>query len=164
MGRIFQPAIIPTNSSPEVDGMIYTPGQTFLKGAVLIYNAGNVTEGGADPTGIVGIALADAASGPGLSLSFDSKVNARTGTFLGVSVAKANRMTVFSGRMVNGGTDPVTPVAADIGTAYGLLKTGANEWVVDQAEVVNTRLRITKIDIGNKIVYFRFLEANLGQP
>lgn len=169
MGRIFVPARTPTSSAPEGQSMQYTTGQAFLKGALLVYdtagNAGNVIEGTSpNPAAIVGIALEAPASKPGFALNFDAAVVARTGTVQQVSVAKANRITIFSGRMVNGGTDPVTPAVTDIGVAYEVLKTGAGEWVVNQAAVVNTKVEIVDIDVANKIVFFRFLEARLAQP
>ena len=168
MGRVMVPARMPFSAAPEVTTLQYTTGQTFIKGAVLVYdsggNQGNVIEGGANPTPIVGVALEAPASKPGFSVNFDSTVVARTGTVTKVSVAKANRLTVFSSRMVNGGTDPVTPANTDIGVAYGILKTGAGEWVVDQSNVATTRVRIIAIDASLFVVFFRFLEANLAQP
>jgi len=146
--------------------MFYTTGQTFLKGAIVVPDAatGRIIEAAANPASITGIALEAPGSKPGFQVNFDAAVVARTGTVQEVSVAKANRITIFSGRMVNGGTDPVTPVQADLGTAYGVLKTGAGEWVVNQADTTTTRVRVIDIDIDNKIVFFRFLEANLAQP
>jgi len=168
MGRIFEPAMTPTSSAPETQGMVYTTGQTFLKGAILVFDGGNigqVIEGTSpNPAAIVGVALDAPGSHPGFALNFDAAVVARTGTTQQVGVAKANRLTVFSGRMVNGGTDPVTPAQTDIGIAYELLKTGAGEWVVNQAATTNTKVRIVDIDVASKIVFFRFLEANLAQP
>jgi hypothetical protein len=168
MGRIIQPARMPFAAAPEVTPLQYTTGQAFIKGAVLVYdsggNAGNVIEGAANPTPIVGIALEAPASKPGFSVNFDSTVVARTGTVTKVSVAKANRITVFSARMVNGGTDPVVPANSDIGAKYGILRTGATEWVINQADTVNTRVEIIAIDATLFVVLFRFLEANLAQP
>ena|SRR2546430_939399 len=161
-----QPARFTGATAPEIQSMKYAAGQTFKKGAVVIYEGGatgNIIEGGVDPATVVGVALEAADSKPGFSLSHDSSVVTRTGNVSEVSVAKANRQTVFSSRMVNGGTDPVTPVQADIGKAYGVLKVG-NDWCVDQSDVVNTRLRVTDIDIDNKIVFFKWLEAALATP
>jgi hypothetical protein len=165
MGRIFQPARMPVGvGAPDVVSGFYTTGQTFLKGAVLVPDAatGRVIEGAADPASILGVALENAGSKPGLSLNFDSLVVARTGQVQEVSYARANRITQFSGRMVNGGTDPVTPVQSDINKKYGLLKTGAGEWVVDQTETTNLSVIIVDADFDNKIVYFKFLEAVLA--
>jgi len=166
LGRIFRPGKFAGATAPDTQSMVYTTGQTFLSGAVLVYDGvtGKVIEGGADPTLIAGVSADKAAGKPGFSMSQDSSVVARTGTVEEVSVHKANRQTEFSGRMVNGGTDPVTPVQADINKVYGLLKTAGNDWVVDQAETVNTRVEIVDIDVDSKIVFFKFMEAHLGQP
>lgn len=165
MGRKFQPARFAGATAPEHQSMAYTAGQVYKKGAVVIFDgvAGTIIEGGADPTPIVGVATEDAASKPGFGVSHDASVVARTGTAAETTVAKATRTVVFSGRMVNGATDPVTPVQADINKVYGILKTG-NDWVVDQADVVNTRVEIVDIDIDNKVVLFKFMEAHLAQP
>lgn len=167
MGRIFRPGRFSGATAPEVQSMEVTVGQTFLAGAVLIYEAGNtgkVQEGGADPAAIVGIAMEAAGSKPGTNLNFDSTVVARTGNVFQVSVAKANRTTIFTGRAVNGGTDPVTPALTDIGKTYSILKSGAGEWTLDAADVANQRVKIVDVDIDSKIFFFKVLEANLATP
>lgn len=168
MGRIWEPAMTPTSSAPEVQGMVYTTGQTFIKGAYLVFDGGNpgqVIEGTSpNPAAIVGVALDAPGSHPGFQLNFDAAVVARTGTTQQIGVAKANRVTIFSGRMVNGGTDPVTPAQSDIGVSYEVLKTGAGEWVVNQAATVNVKVKIVDIDVATKMVFFRFLESVLAQP
>ena len=168
MGRVMVPARMPFAAAPSVATLPYTAGQAFLKGAVLVYdvggNAGNVIEGAANPAAIVGVALEAPASKPGFAVNFDATVVARTGTVTKVSLARADRLTIFSARMVNGGTDPVTPATTDVGVAYGILKTGAGEWVVNQADVTTTRVRIVAIDPTLSVVFFKFLEANLASP
>lgn len=164
MGRKFMPARFAGVGSPEVQSMQYDSAQTFKQGAVIVYEAGNtgeVVEGGVDPTPIVGVALEDANSKPGHQAANNPLVV--TGRVQEASLAKANRTTVFSGRMVNGATDPVTPALSDIGKVYGLLKIG-DDWVVDQAEVTNTRVEIVDIDVNEKIVFFKFMEAHLAVP
>lgn len=165
MGRIMMPARQPGAgaASPEVTSGFYTTGQTFLKGAVLIPDAatGRVIEGATAAVTLLGVALEDAGSKPGLNLNFDSKVVARTGNVQEVSYAKADRLTVFSSRMINGGTDPVTPVQADINKKYGLIRTAAGEWAVNQADVATPAVIIVDADFDNKIVFFKFLEAVL---
>ena len=165
MPRIFQPARFPSGEIPQVQSMFYTTGQTFKKGAVLIYNAGGsgaVEEGGADPTPIVGVALEPAGSKPGFDAANSPTVF--TGRVQEVSVAKADAVTIWSGRGVNGATDPVIPLLTHINESYGLLKTAAGEWVIDFAETVNTRLMIIDIDVDNNIFFFKWLAAQLAQP
>lgn len=160
--------VIPARNSnapgaPEVTSMFYTTGQTFLKGAVLIPDAatGRVIEGASAAVTVIGVALEGAGSKPGRELNFDSQVAVRTGVVQEVSVAKANRTTIFSSRMVNGGTDPVTPVQADIDKKYGLIRTAAGEWAVNQADVTTVAVIIVDADFDNKIVFWKFLEAVL---
>lgn len=164
MGRKFQPARLPIGEAPDVQSMQYDVAQTFKNGAVIIFEAGatgEVVEGGADPTPIVGVALEDADSKPGYGIGHSP--TQVTGRVQEVSIAKANRATVFSGRLVNGATDPETPALTDINVLYGLLKTG-NDWVVDKAETVNTRVEVVDIDIDNKVVFFKFMESHLAVP
>lgn len=164
MGRIMQPASVPGGSAvPDVISGFYTTGQAFKKGAVLIADAatGRVIEGATAAVTLLGVALEDAGSKPGLSLNFDSLVQARTGQVQEVSYAKANRLTVFSARLINGGTDPVTPVQADINKKYGLIRTAAGEWGINQADVATPAALIIDADFDNKIVYFKFIEAVL---
>ena len=164
MGRIITPASAPGgNGVPVVGSKFFTTGQTFKNGAVLIPDAatGRVIEGASAAVTIIGVALEDAGSKPGASLNFDSLVVARTGQVQEVSVAMADRLTVFSSRMINGGTDPVTPVQADQNKKYGLIRTAAGEWAVNQADVTTVAVIIEDIDIDNKIVFWKFLEAVL---
>lgn len=164
MGRIVIPARQPGSpGAPDVQGMFYTTGQTFIKGAVLIPDAatGRVIEGASAAVTILGVALEGAGSKPGRELNFDSQVAVRTGVAQEVSVAKANRLTVFSSRMINGGTDPVTPVQADINKKYGLIRTAAGEWAVNQADVTTVAVVIVDADFVNAIVFWKFLEAVL---
>lgn len=168
MGRIFQPARFSGASAPLSEQYPYTAGQVFLKGAVLIFDAGgnqgNVIEAAANPNNIVAVAEEAAGSRPGNQLSFDSSVVARTGSITIVNAAVANRVTIFSGRGVNGGTDPVVPAQTNVGVSYGILKTGAGEWVVNVADVVNTRVKVVDIDTTLNLFLFKFLESALAQP
>lgn len=167
MPRPFQPARFAGAGAPENQSMQYAVGQTYVKGAVLVYEGGatgNVIEGGADPAAIVGVALEAADSKPGFNMNFNPTVVATTGRVRETTVAKANRQTIFTGRIVNGGTDPVTPAQTDIGKTYSILKAAGGEWTLDAADVANQRVRIVDIDIDAKIAFFRFLEANLATP
>lgn len=165
MPRKFQPARFGGATAAEHQSMVYTTAQTFKKGAVLVFDGttGRVIEGGADPTPIVGIATEHADSKPGFGVGHSSQVVATTGRVEEVTVARANRSTIFSGRMVNGATDPVTPVQADINKVYGILK-AVDDWVVDQEEVTATRVEVVDIDVDSKIVLFKFMEAHLATP
>jgi hypothetical protein len=164
VGRKIAPARIPVGEVPEVQSMRYDVDEDFKEGAVLVYEGGatgELIEDDSDPTPIVGVALEAANSKPGYDMGHSPTVV--TGRVQEVSVAKANRSTTFSGRMVNGAVDPVTPALTDIGVLYGLAKVG-NDWVVNQAETSATRVMVTDIDIPNKFVLFKFMEAHLANP
>lgn len=160
MPRVFQPARFAGSSAPEVQSMQYDVAQVFTKGAVLVYEGGatgEVIEGAADPAAIVGVALEAANSKPGFGVGNAASIVATTGRAQEVSVAKANRQTIFTGR----GTS--APTLASIGVAYGIVKSGS-DWIVDVTDVVNTRVRIIDVDVDNALFFFRFLEAALAQP
>ena len=166
MGRIFQAARTPPGTVPEIRARTITAAQTFTKGAVLIETAGPtgaVSEAAADPTTVLGVAAEAAFTKPGNEFGHSSQLLQVTGTINEVSFYAANRSTVFSGRMISGATDPVTPALTDIGVNYGIAKTG-DDWVVDQAETVTVSVCIVDIDIDTKTVYFKFLEAVLANP
>lgn len=155
------PARNPTGT-PNVQAMRVTAGQTFKKGALVVDTAaGTISECGADPASVLGVALQGAFTGPGNN-NADSPVVV-TGQSVDCSVALADRVTVFSCRGVNGGTDPVTPAITNIGEVYGVAKVG-DDWVLDLAETVATVCEIVDIDIDNKIFLVKFREAVLALP
>ena len=97
-----------------------TAGQTFIAGALVLLTAGAVSETGADPTSILGIALAPA------SMGLDTRGSIFGGTNIPVFVLTPND-TIFMG-------SSTTPVfATHVGTAYGVVK--STNWLVDTTEV-----------------------------
>src|SRR5689334_23533044 len=117
MGLRFLPARN-TKTVPQVESMQYATGQTFLKGALVVDNVnGEIIECGADPASILGVALENVDSKPGYGVPNAAQVTVTTGRVQEVSVAIADRQTQFSGRGVNGGTDPVVPLLK-IGRAH----------------------------------------------
>jgi hypothetical protein len=156
------PARNPTGT-PNVQAMRVTAAQTFKRGALVADTAaGTISECGADPTSVLGVALQNAFSGPGNDLA-NSGSAVVTGQNVECSVALADRVTVFSCRGVNGGTDPVTPAITNIGEVYGVAKV-SDDWVLDLAETVATVCEIVDIDIDNKIFFVKFREAVLALP
>ena len=156
------------DTSPEVRSMAYTTGQVFKKYAlVVLTSAGEVSEAGADPTGVVGVALQGAGTGLGYGVPNSAETTVVTGRLQEVSVALANRKTIFSGRGVNGGTDPVVPLQTHIGEQYGVAKVG-DDWVIDLAETATKVVEIVDIvpveGAGAGYFLFKFLEAVLQQP
>lgn len=166
MGRIFQPARNPGAgvAAPNILSGAYTTGQTFKKGAVLVQTAaGTLSESGADPTAdIAGVALEGAGTKPGYDMANSSQILQVTGRVQEVSYAKAKAGTVFSGRGINGGTDPVIPLQTHIHEQYGVAKTAAGEWVIDLAETTAKVVEIVDIDVDQKIFFFVFIESILA--
>lgn len=162
MGRKIQPARMVGPHAPNVVSYQYTTGQTFKKGALLTFvAAGTVSECGADPATTCGVALESAASKPGWDAANSPTVV--TGRVQEVSVGTADRLTIWSMRGINGGTDPVTPAITNIDEKYGVAKVG-NDWVLDLAETTATIFEIVDVDIDNKIFFCKFLEARIELP
>lgn len=177
MGRLFQPAQLTADAGvPNVVWQEHKASETFTIGAVLIEDGttGDVKEAANGvKTGIWGVSLQPAYSSPGNQLAFSNLINATygvTGLQRKVSMAVANSSTVFSGRMVNGGTDPVTPAQTDIGLSYALIITsvgGINEWTVNQADTATNPCVFivgVNIDAQAPIVYFKFIATALAHP
>lgn len=161
MARGFTLARIPSGT-PNVVAMRVTAAQAFAKGALVIDTAaGTISECGADPTAVLGVALQGAFTGPGNN-NADSPV-VITGQMTDCSVAMFDRSQVFSCRGVNGATDPATPLVTNIGESYGCAKV-STDWVLDLAEVTVKQFKIVDIDIDNKIFFVKPLEAALSIP
>lgn len=164
MGRIFQPARN-AKTVPQVQSVAYATGQTYLKGALVVDNTnGESTECGVDPASIWGVALEACGSKIGYGYANPNETTVVTGRVQETSIAIADRDTQFSGRGVNGGTDPVVPLLTHIGEKYGVTKVG-NDWVIDFAKTAGSaRVIITDIRPEDNTFLFKFLEANLARP
>lgn len=159
---ITAPARNPTGT-PNVQALRVTAGQTFKKGALVVDTAaGTISECGADPASVLGVAQQGAFTGPGNELA-NSTGAVVTGAVSDCSVALADRVTVFSMRGINGATDPLTPTQTMVGEQYGAAKVG-DDWVLDQAETTAKVWEVVDIDIDNKIFFCKFLEAVLALP
>jgi hypothetical protein len=156
MGRGFQPARIPNGEAPSVLAIIATAAQTFKRSSLVKQTAaGTISERTAVGDKVTGVALQDAFSGYGSNAANSPTVI--TGQNLGeTSVAIADAVSVFSCRGVNGGTDPVTPVQANIGVSYGVAKTGGGDWVLDTANTTNLVCEVVDIDADAKIFFVKF--------
>lgn len=129
-----------------------TAAQTFIAGALVFLTSGAVSECGADPTSILGIACAPASVGLDAKGSFFGDLR---GTTM-IPVYVLNPVDVV---FMASGTTPV--YATHVGQAYGIEKT--TNWRVDPTDAVNTR--VTVIDVSLSPVqegwFVRFLAANL---
>lgn len=128
----------------EVAGGVYTSipkfeetpgsGEAWAKGAIIVEDgtAGLIGEGGADPSGIIGVATHK------WPLSVTSPVVASKAHFI-----PALPGLVFEGTLnVSAGT--YTMALTDVWAEYGLAVDGDGIWYVDQAETTNTRVVVVK--------------------
>ncbi len=161
MARGFNLARTPSGT-PNTQSIVATAAQVFKKGALLIDSAaGTVSECGADPAAILGVAMMDAFSGLGYDMANSpAVVTGRSGECV---VAICDRSAIFSCRAINGATDPVTPLQTHVGESYGVAKVGT-DWVLDIAEVTVKSFKIVDIDIDNKIFFVKLNEAFLSLP
>lgn len=125
-----------------------TAGQTFITGALVVLGSGTVSECGADPTNILGIALAPA------SVGLDAKGSIYGGTNIPVFV-----LTPQDEVFMASATTPV--FATHVGTLYGIEKT--TNWRVDTTDTTNTRVTVTSVHNSPQQEGFlvKFLAANL---
>lgn len=157
MSRSVQPARW-DGGSPNVELGQYKSGETFLTGYPLIYDSGELKEGGTDPTAIAGISAHPAGQGAGQQMGLGVTQVTGLGT-RPIHYYRADTTTVWSSPIAASGAI-TTPALTDLGVAYGLIKVGT-QWCVDRSDTSNTRLVVTDIDIDNKLVFWRFLPAHI---
>lgn len=163
MARGFNLGRLPSGT-PNIVSYKYTASQTFKKGALVVdVAAGTVSECGADPASVLGVALEAAGSKPGGTGIANSPSYITGGSNNEVSVCIADRSQVFTCRGVNGGTDPSTPAQTNIGEEYGVAKVN-DDWVLDLAETTAKVCEIVDIDIDQKLFLVKFREAVLALP
>lgn len=156
MPRKIQPARVIGTGVPDVLSVAYTTGQTFKKGALLTYAAaGTVSECGADPASVAGVALENAGSKPGYDAANSPSVV--TGRVQEVSMAVANRTTVFSMR------GSAAPQQTNINEQYGVVKSG-DDWILDLTETTTKVFEVVDVDLDNDIFFCKFLEAVIELP
>lgn len=163
MARGFNLARLPSGT-PNIQSMRVTAAQTFKKGALVIdVAAGTISECGADPTAILGIAMEDAFSKPGNTGMVNAPTIVTGGQANECSILICDRSAIYSCRAVNGGTDPVMPTQTMIGETYGCAKSGV-DWYLDIAEVTVMQWKIVDIDIDNKIFFVKIMESRISLP
>lgn len=162
--RRIQAARVPGGTGmPGVKAWTYSGG-TFKRGAIMIVSANIAAEAGVAPVAsIIGVALQDVDTNLGFgAANSPTQVTGRNTT---VSIATANRQTIFSGAITNNSDTLVTPALADVGTARGLRKRAADSiWTVDQTAASAVRVESYDLDQVDKPVFFKFLEAALALP
>lgn len=157
MGYPMQPARIPGGGVFNVTGYDTTAGQTFIRGAIVQFASGKVSESTTGvKTNIVGVALQGAFTGPGNQMANNPTTITYQDTI--TSVAVADNVTVFEATFVNGSTTRVAPAVTDIGVTYGVSK--YTDWAVDKSLTgANAAVTIVGIDTGRNLVFFKFLAA-----
>lgn len=164
MKRSFNLGRLPSGT-PNIINFKYTAGQTFVKGALVVDTAaGTISECGADPVSILGIAQEAAASKAGNTGIANAPTIITGGNRDEVAVAVADRSQVFTCRGVNGGTDPVTPLVTNIGENYGVAKDADGSWYLDLAEVTVMQFEVVDIDIDNKLFFVKIMESRIALP
>lgn len=150
------------SGSPELMEYTVTPAQTFVQGAVLVFASGLVSEAGANPALIVGVACANAFSNPGYDAANSPSVFTwREGL---ISVYRAVNKNIFVSPVCNNTLTSAkyTPVAADVGAQYGIVKqtSGASSgcwWPDVNLTTTDARIEVVKIDIAAKLFHWKFL-------
>lgn len=128
-------------------------GETFLKGALLVQDtdARYVTECGADPSAVLGVALADAADYSWQEDTFGTVEP-------GIPVALADQE--FRGTL-----EGTLDIDADVGTSFGVVLDATGYWTIDRSDTSNTVVTITGLEDGvadgdvNPPVRFVFLTS-----
>jgi len=149
---------IPGGGQENALALEYKTGETFLLGAVLTLDTGQVKAAANDPITVAGIALQGAVTNPGEDAG-NSPVEV-TGVFLGVSFAVADKVTQFVSDIVNTVDAATTPLIADIGTNIGLSLRADGTWAADR-DAVNLPITIIGIDLDNNSVIWTFTSAAL---
>lgn len=132
MASNFAPAPATNYASDRIRYFPVTAAQTFIAGALVLLTAGKVSECGADPTAILGIALAPASVGL-----------ATVGSIFGGSNIPVFVLTTQDTIFMGSSTTPV--FGTHVGTAYGLVK--STNWLVDISETGTTS--VIPIDVSN---------------
>lgn len=110
-----------------------TTGQTWVRGAVLVAASGLLSEGGTNPTAIVGIANAGVTSAAaGAAVSY---IPAHPGQEFVMSVDDASDLG-------NGAS-----AQTDIGTRYGITEDSSGIWYVDKNKTSDATVCVTVVDL-----------------
>lgn len=159
-----QPARIPSGGVFDVLGAVYPDAQTFIRGAVMVPEAGNTgkyEEAGADPALIAGVALQGVDTAPGFAMA--NNPSPITGRQQKISMAIANTQTIFEATLTNGSATRVAPAQTDVGQQYGITAY-SGVWTVDKAKTgASARVIVLGFSTINnrQLVFFKFLPANI---
>lgn len=146
---------------PLVLGFQEAAAQVFKKGDILIFTAGRVSLAGAEPTGIVGVAMMDATG--------------TTDATVLVWLASSDNIFVGNKGTIGGAVFSGTAVAqADVGSVFGVTRatTPTLKWAIDSSKTIpqatnasTSRVAIVNLDPRDAIadtggrLQFTFLDA-----
>ena len=155
-------AIFPHPTDNGISQIINFPAkaaEAWLPGAAVLTDSnGELVECADDPAALVGFALAAPFKNPGYDMANSPTVVTGRDAFVPVAVARPG--VIFVGRGVNGGTDPVTPTQAMVNNQYELIGNGA-VWAVNIGGTSSPCVEIVRVDIDNKLFFFRVIPANI---
>lgn len=133
MATNFAPILGMKDTGYEVRLFPVTAGQTFIAGALVYLTSGALSECGADPTSIAGVALAPASMGLATAGSIWG------GTKIPVALLSPTAIVFMA--------SATTPVfATHVGTAYGLVK--STNWLVDISETSTTSVVVVDVAVS----------------
>lgn len=148
---------------PLTRGLEQKSGETgIVIGSVLTLSSGQLALATTGPTtGIVGIALQAYNSEPGQNQMNSPAVTTGPTTILSFAVAIGT--TIFASKFTNNSATYIAPATADIGVNYGLTKQTSGIWTVDKNITgASACVTIVGIDIGNLLVYWKFMSAAIA--
>lgn len=157
MGYPMQPARVPGGGVFSVLAPDTTAAQTFIRGAVLVFASGKVSEASTGvTTNVAGVALQGAFTGPGNAMA--NSPAPITWQETQTSMAVADSVTIFEATFVNGSTTRIAPAVTDIGVSYGVSK--YTDWAVDKSLTAGSAaVRVVGIDTQRNLVFFKWLAA-----
>lgn len=163
MGYPMQLAQVPGGGTFNAKAFNPTTGQTFIRGAVVIFDGGspgNIKEATTGPTtGVLGVALQGVATGPGNQMA--NSPATITWQELVITVGVADNVTIFQATGVNGSATRVVALATDVGKTYGLSK--YTDWAVDKSLTGGSAcVTIVEVDLMRNLFLFKFLAAAIA--
>lgn len=148
MASSFPITFAASDAYPNVLNFAVYSGETFSAGDLVYWDTSGVRLCGADPSLILGIAMTGTADAAALLPSAQ----------VPVAVLDSDVICMMS--------SATTPAAANMLTAYGIVRTSAGLWRIDTSDTSNTR--VVPVDYSPKTGVFgqeawkvRFLAANL---
>lgn len=160
MGYPMQPAQVPGGGVFSAKGFLPSTGQTFIRGAVVLFDSGsvgNIKEVSATPTAsILGVALQGAFTGPGNLMANAPATITTPNNYC--TVAIADNVTVFQATMVNNSATRIPVLQSYVGVKYGISK--QTDWCVDISLTGGSAcVLVVEVDFMRNLALFKFIPA-----